>query len=274
MRIVALLGLLLAMTAVPAQAAGVRCAQPTVTTFHTGADWYENLEFVGDEVWISNHSANRVEIYGLDGTSRSYLDINAPGAIRTDREGTPYVNFGNNTAPHALRSGVIQLTAKPHLWTPEGALSSANGAEFDARDHLYVADPFEGLVEFSRRGELVRRIPLPGANGVATIGNTVYTALFTDPKSAVVRINGTRQTRFELGADKNLDDLAVGPDGRLYVTAFGSGEIIKLDPRTGASCVLLTGLDRPTAARFLPHTRDMFVTLASGKVLRVRISQR
>lgn len=272
MRILALLCLVLSQTALPANASPIRCTPPTVTTFHTAATWYENLEFDRGTIWLSNLTGNRVEQYRLDGTFLQSVDLRAPGAIRRGPGGL-YVNFGNDSPETRDQpSGVVRLTPKPEVWIGGDTLSSANGAEFDARGHLHVSDPFAGLAEFDRRGSLVRRIALPWANGVVTIGNTVFTALVFDPQSALVRITGNRQTRIELGApDKNLDDLAVGPDGKLYVTAYTSGELIKVDPWTGASCVLLKDLKNPTAARFLPGTRTMFVTHASGTVLKVRL---
>lgn len=273
MRIVALLCLLLSTTVVPAHASGIRCTPPTVTTFHTAPTWYENLEFDRGTIWLSNLTGNRIEQYSLTGKLLQTHDLRAPGAIRKGPDGVLHVNFGNDgpeTRP--LPSGVVRLTPKPEVWIGGDILSSANGAEFDARGHLYVSDPFTGLYEFDRRGSLVRHINLAYPNGIVTIGNTVFVNIVIDPKSAIVRITGNRQTRIELGApDKGLDDLAVGPDGKLYVTTYTSGEIIKVDPWTGANCVLMSGLKNPTAARFLPGTRTMFVTQASGSVLKVRL---
>lgn len=273
MRILALLCLVLSLTAAPANASPIRCPVPTVTTFHTADTWYENLEFDGNTIWLSNLTGNAVEQYRLDGTFLQKHDLRAPGAIRKGPDGLLYVNFGDDSPETRDQpSGVVRLTPKPEVWIGGDVLSSANGAEFDARGHLYVSDPFTGLYEFDRRGSLVRHLGIAYPNGVVTIGNTVFTNIVIDPQSAIVRITGNRQTRIELGApDKNLDDLAVGPDGKLYVTAYTSGELIKVDPWTGARCVLLNGLKNPTAARFQPGTRTMFVTEASGTVLKVRL---
>ncbi|MDT7784086.1 MAG: hypothetical protein QOF58_2505 [Pseudonocardiales bacterium] len=273
MRILALLCLVLSVTAVPAQATPIRCQTPAVSTFRTADTWYENLEFDGDTIWLSNLTGNAVEQYRLDGTLLQSIPLRAPGAIRKGPGGVLYVNFGNdNPETRPQPSGVVRLTPKPEVWIGGDTLSSANGAEFDARGHLYVSDPFTGLYEFDRRGALVRHIDLAYPNGIVTIGNTVFTNILIDPQSAIVRITGNRQTRLELGApDKGLDDLAVGPDGKLYVTTYTSGELIKVDPWTGAHCTLLSGLKNPTAARFLPGTKTLFVTQASGSVLKVRL---
>lgn len=50
MRILALLCLVLSTTAIPAQAAPIRCSTPAVSTFHTAGTWYENLEFDGNTI--------------------------------------------------------------------------------------------------------------------------------------------------------------------------------------------------------------------------------
>ena len=45
----------------------IRCTPPTVTTFHTANTWYENLEFDGNTIWLSNLTGNRIERpYDLD----------------------------------------------------------------------------------------------------------------------------------------------------------------------------------------------------------------
>ncbi|MEU0886075.1 hypothetical protein ABZ345_46495 [Lentzea sp. NPDC005914] len=265
--------LVLSITGAPAQATPIRRQTPAVSTFRTADTWYENLEFDHNTVWLSNLTGNAVEQYRLDGTFLQSIPLRAPGAIRKGPGGVLYVNFGNDspeTRPQP--SGVVRLTPKPEVFIGGDTLSSANGAEFDARGHLYVSDPFTGLYEFDRRGAMVRHLDIAYPNGIVTIGTTVFTNIVIDPQSAIVRITGNRQTRLELGApDKGLDDLAVGPDGKLYVTAYTSGELIKVDPWTGAHCTLLTGLKNPTAARFLPGTRTMFLTQASGTVLKVRL---
>ncbi len=44
--------------------------------------------------------------------------------------------------------------------------------------------------------------------------------------------------------------MALGRDGKLYITANGMGRIWKLDPVTGESCAIVSGLTNPTAVKF------------------------
>jgi hypothetical protein len=288
MKILVLAATVLGLTAAPAtaSAAGASCPgpKPVVTTFHTGPDWYENAEFDGHgRMWIANLTGNRLEAYGPGGDLRATVPLNAPGAIRRGPDGLLYANFGNNATSHGAPAGVVRfdpLHPDPVVYATGDAFGSANGAEFDAAGNLYVADPFAGLVRIRPGGRVDPdwKTDLPGADGVATLGGQVFTTLLLDAKSAVVRVPRAHpdqpKTVVELSPDGNgklPDDMAFGPDLRLYVATYGSGEIFRAD-LAGHSCVLLAGLDHPTSVRFAEHfgrPGDMYVTQASGSILKV-----
>jgi sugar lactone lactonase YvrE len=285
MKILLLAAAVLGLTAVPAAASTdtpLTCPTPTVTTFHTGPDWFENAEFDGlGRIWIANLTGDRLEAYGPAGDLRTTVAVHAPGAIRRGPDGFLYANFGNNAESHGAPAGVVRfnpLDPKPVVYATGDAFGSANGAEFDSLGNLYVADPFAGLIRIRPGGRVDPdwRPALPGADGVATLGGQVFTTLLFDPKSAVVSVPRTdpdvHKTVVELGDNKLPDDMAFGPDHKLYVATYGSGEIFRADLH-GRSCVLLSGLDHPTSVRFSQHfgrPGDMYVTQASGSVLRVR----
>ncbi|TCO49771.1 hypothetical protein EV192_114141 [Actinocrispum wychmicini] len=262
--------------------------KPTVSTFLHSADWYENAEFDGHgRIWIANLTANRLEAYGPAGDLRATVPVNAPGAIRRGPDGLLYANFGNNATSHGAPSGVVRFDPehpRPTVYATGDAFGSANGAEFDSAGNLYVADPFAGLVKIRPGGRVDPdwKTDLPGADGVATLGGQVFTTLLFDPKSAVVRVTRADATHpktlVELSPDgvgKLPDDMAFGPDLRLYVATYGSGEVFRTD-LAGRKCVLLSGLDHPTSVRFAQwfgRPGDMYVTEASGSVLRVRLGR-
>ncbi|WP_158887407.1 SMP-30/gluconolactonase/LRE family protein [Amycolatopsis anabasis] len=292
MRIFVVLATILGLTTIPAHTAAAAGAtgscpgnKPAVTTFHTATDWYENLEFDGrGRVWLANLTGNRLEAYGPAGDLRATVPLPAPGAIRRGPGGQLYANFGNNPASHAAPSGVVRFDPDrpaPEPYVTGDVLGSANGAEFDAAGNLYVSDPFAGLVKFRPGGHVDPdwRVPLYGANGVTTLGGQVFTTLLLDPRSPIVRVPRARPGEHERlaelspsGEGELLDDLAVGPDHRLYATTYGSGELYRVDLR-GRSCLLLSGLDRPTSIRFargFGRPGDAYLTQASGSVLRLR----
>ncbi|MEA2473888.1 MAG: hypothetical protein QOE06_1803, partial [Thermoleophilaceae bacterium] len=51
-------------------------------------------------------------------------------------------------------------------------------------------------------------------------------------------------------APKGLDDMTIDAKGILYLAANGTGEVIRLDPSTGAHCTIVTGLQNPSALKF------------------------
>src|SRR5207245_10310241 len=112
-----------------------------------------------------------------------------------------------------------------------------------------------------------------GANGVTVAGATLYAAISFDQRSPIelVPIDDPAShytfTQLSFGAlseapavyqpdpskpliPKGLDDLTTGPDGQLYVVGFASGELLRVDPETGQSCLLVSGLTNPTAVQF------------------------
>ena len=46
------------------------------------------------------------------------------------------------------------------------------------------------------------------------------------------------------------DDLTVGPDGIVYVAYNGGGKVVRVDPATGESCALASGLPLVSSVRF------------------------
>lgn len=256
--------------------------KPTVSTFLHSPDWYENIEFEHGHIWIANLTGNRLEEYNPAGDLLATVPVNAPGAIRRGPDGLLYANFGNNATSHGAPSGVVRFDPahpQPTIYATGDAFGSANGAEFDAFGNLYVADPFAGLVKIRPGGQVdsTWKTDLPGADGVATLGGQVFTTLLFDPKSSIVRVTHNdphARTVAELSPDgtgKLPDDMAFGPDLRLYVATYGSGEVFRAD-LAGHKCQLLSGLDHPTSVRFA-RPGEMYVTEASGSVLRVRFDR-
>lgn len=46
------------------------------------------------------------------------------------------------------------------------------------------------------------------------------------------------------------DDMAIGPDGQVYVPLFAAGKILRVNPDTGTSCEIATGLPLTSAVEF------------------------
>ncbi len=278
----------MAGVAEPAAAAIGSCGTPTtVSTFHQDAGtWYENLEFDGrGGVWVSVLSGNRVERYLPSGAVSSTVDVRAPGAVRAGPDGLFYVNAGDTVEG----PGEVVRFDPQHLDRPvmpyASGFANANGGGFDSAGNYYVADSNGRIFKVLPGGRVDAgwTTEIPSADAVIIKGGQLFTTSVLDPDSAVTRVPladpAAHQVVVKLssGATKAPDDGTIGPDGQLYVAAYGSGEIFRISPWTGRACLLVSGLANPTSMRFAdrfgPYVpwRDLFVTEGSGSILRVRL---
>jgi hypothetical protein len=99
---------------------------------------------------------------------------------------------------------------------------------------------------------------LDDQNGMAVdpTGTWLYADQTFTPDAAVYRIRiadpSDKSVVATLAdpAPKGLDDMAIDARGILYVAANGTGEVIRLDPSTGAHCTIVTGLQNPSSLKF------------------------
>ncbi|WKU48205.1 hypothetical protein Q3V23_31405 [Streptomyces sp. VNUA116] len=290
-------------TALPAAAAGAQapvrpeaCGERTsVSVFHKGGipllDWRENLEFDGrGTLWVSHVTQHRVEGYAPDGTLRASFPLSGPGGIRRGPDGMMYVNYGvNPLTPHG---GIVRFDPTAAAPRPEkvvDGLSGINGLAVDAEGNLYVSRELAtGVLKIRPDGtkdeEWTRGANVFGTNGLEIVGDQLYASVLIDTSSRIVRIpltdpaRHTTVTRLSstLLDGKFLDDLTEFR-GDLVVASFRDGELIRVDPATGRSCTLVTGLRMPTSVRiprgFGAHDtgHTLFVTEASGRIVRVTV---
>ncbi|MEV4502541.1 hypothetical protein [Streptomyces klenkii] len=290
-------------TALPAAAAGARaaetldaCAERTsVSVFHKGGipllDWRENLESDGrGTLWVSHVTQHRVEGYAPDGTLKASFPLSGPGGIRRGPDGMMYVNYGVN--PLKPAGGIARFDPTAAAPEPEkvvSGLSGINGLAVDTEGNLYVSRELAtGILKFRPDGtkdeEWTRSANVFGTNGLEIVGDQLYASVLLDASSRVVRVplkdpaRHTTVTRLSsnLLDGKFLDDLTEF-NNSLVVASFRDGELIRVDPATGRSCTLVTGLRMPTSVRVprgfgsydARHT--LFVVEASGRIVRVTV---
>ncbi|MFD3577122.1 SMP-30/gluconolactonase/LRE family protein [Streptomyces sp. NPDC058644] len=289
----------------PALASGApsgleRCpGRASVEVFKEGGvpilDWRENLEFDGrGTLWVAHIMKHRVEGYAPDGTLRTSFPVNGPGGIRRGPDGMMYVNYGVNPLTSALSGGGGIMRFDPAAARPEpekfvDGVSGINGLAMDADGNFYLSRELAtGVVKIRPDGTKdeawTRAADVFGTNGLEIVGDQLYSSVITDAASPVVRIplkNPAGHTRVtELSPNpldiKLLDDLT-SFDGDLVVASFRDGELIRVDPDTGSSCVLVSGLRMPSSVRvprgFGDHDarRELFVVEASGRIVKVTV---
>ena len=114
---------------------------------------------------------------------------------------------------------LIRPNGKQKTYAP--AATSTNGMAYDAKRHrLYVDSTFNptttiSVINTRKPGRAPRVITLPG-----------------------------------IGPLNSADDLTLGRDGQLYVALNVAGQVMRVDPDSGATCVIASGLPFVSSVRF------------------------
>jgi streptogramin lyase len=287
---IAAAGLLATAVLLPAtaQAKAPRpCADWHARTLLSGQGWLENLAFDGrGRMTISALTRNRLLKLRRGGTPHTLLaPVDAPGAQVLRRGHFLYFATGDSVPP--LPTGTVdRLNLRTHKRTTwAGGLTMPNGMTFLPDGDAVVSRDLGTGTGITR---IPRRHPgrpqfnwahVDDTNGLVVdpSGRFLYTSRTLSPDGEVSRITIAHPRRVKavghLGAAVGPDDLTVDAHGILYVAGFGAGKIFRLNPRTGRSCAIATGLHQPTSPRFggagWPHKR-LYVTTAGGDLVELR----
>ncbi|WNF01074.1 PQQ-binding-like beta-propeller repeat protein [Streptomyces luomodiensis] len=138
-------------------------------------------------------------------------------------------------------------------------------------------DPLAGAVKKRDRDGRIRTVAqnLPGVNSIAFdrsrkrlfVGQTFFAdGLWEiDPKG----IAAPRLVARDLGW---LNAFAFGPDGMIYGPLGKRGEVVRIDPHTGATSTVATGFRQPVSVRFDSHDRLYTLDGATGQLIRVDLA--
>ena len=297
-----LAGTALGATAAPAPVS-CRDVRVTASVFATvgpsGQGWTENLGFDGHGgMWVSELELGRVVRFNSRGKPGTSIAVAHPGAEELGFDGRMYLDYGDSVPSGSSpgQAGVERFnprSAKPTLAPFASGLPMANGGAFDSAGNLYVSNTDgAGIVQIRPNGKIDPAFAratagLSGADGLTVSGPYLYATLLTDPTSPVIRIPLDHPSRYstvvklsdEPGAgNKGLDDLTIGPDGRLYV-ASAAGQLLRVDPFTGAACLLYSGVPL-TSVRFVlgfppfNEQTDLFLTSETGEIIHAHLVTR
>ena len=191
-----------------------------------------------------------------------------PTGIAVTPAGAIYVGVAGDGAL-ALPGGVFRLdpvTGVQTLVATGGFLASVtaptyntiNDVAVDGSGFLIVTNYERGIVrvnvatgaqtlvsDFANAGQG----PAPGySQGVAVGPSGDYFVTDSYTGNRVLRVNRTTGVRTVVssgGLLNNVSDVAVEADGRLLVTSIGSGQLLRIDPATGAQSVVAGGFVGP-----------------------------
>lgn len=262
-----------APTGTPIAAPVSTCTPWKVTTVADGFGVLENLAFDGRGAMVLSESPafgegaiRTLTPAGTKGTLVS--DAPSPGGLVV-RDGRVLFTTGNNVMAGMMNgtNGTVEsvrLDGSDRTVIADG-LTMPNGLAALGNGDLLVTQAFgdqPGLTRIpasgSREPERVRT-DLGSANGLAVsadgasvyVGNTVdkNTELRTLPASDLTA-DATTVTVPGSGIANAGDDLEVGADGRVYMALNGAGKVVRVDPATGDTCEIATGLPLTSSVRF------------------------
>jgi sugar lactone lactonase YvrE len=281
--------------AAPAATAGPGCRPFTQRTVASGFGSLENLEFDGrGGLFLSASTSKAIQRLTPDGKVTTTLaNVNSPGGLRK-RGRYLYFNTGDaaqsglagssdgTLSRYDLRTRQVSVRA-PGLTMPNGLVFLPGGDAVTSRD----LGSGTGLTRIRHRDPghpQFRWAALDDTNGLAVdpSGRWLYTDQTFTADSAVYRISIRDPRRMNVvahlgesgGVPKGLDDLTIDRKGDLFLAANSAGEVIRLNPRTGARCVIGTGFQNPSSPKFGRgrgwRSDSLYVTGFDGTVRELR----
>jgi len=283
-----------------------------------GNDSLENLLIDGSSLWISDESSGAIRRFAPDGTEapapKELPGISSPGGLAVGPDDLIYAGTGDSFQNALFQKGqasVIRFSRDAPATTKQvyaSGFNMANGLTFCPNGDIYISNDIDaGLIRIPRAHPAAWS-PLNdlwGANGLVVTrgGKTLYATITFDQRSPIERVSlpsGAHSTAFQLTVGvaslkpavytnpdlsrplvgvKGLDDMTT--DGRyLSPVANGLGELLRVDPRTGAACLIASGFPTSSSVRIAPEsgpfadhdrsTIDFYVTRFSGQIMRIR----
>ncbi|WP_107654273.1 SMP-30/gluconolactonase/LRE family protein [Nocardia suismassiliense] len=263
----------------PAQGVGAAgCGGWQVDTLVQGLEQLENLEPDGRGGFYMSADS---KIYHLDsaGQVRTVLaNLRVPRGLQLVGSNLYFLAGGQlwqlDTGTERLTS-VAPLDGNGLLRLPGGdLLTTWVGTE---------GGPSKGLTRYrpDTGATVLNWSPVPRSEGLAL--DPEHRAVYTDDlfTGRVIRVPLDAPDRWTViatipGLFPGLDDLTTSRSGTLYVAAHTAGEIHRVDPATGATCVIAAGLAigqaGPSSVRIAPdgNTWALYTTLFDGTLRRLR----
>ena len=252
-----------AQASVPADGSAGSCGTWTSSVVTTGAGMLENLEFDGNGSMVLSQSAligpGALLKVAPDGTRTTLVgDVTGPGGL-VAREGSVYFTTGNSTvsglfgiADGSLRKVDVAdgsvTTIADGLVMPNGLVQLDDNRFLTART---LARPGLTVVNSDGSSSIVRE-DLGTVDGLARSGSTTFDMVTAVHLLDANDLGGPVRTITlpGFGPANMADDLTVGPDGALYVAFNAGGKVVRVDPDSGSSCEIASGLPFTSAVKF------------------------
>ncbi|MGX1807435.1 SMP-30/gluconolactonase/LRE family protein [Nocardia sp. NPDC055321] len=257
-------------------------------------DWAENLGYdAAGNLWVARILRGEVQRYDAAGRLTATVAVPAPGAVRLGPDGWMYVASGVlpwNLLTPTLNGTVVRFdpgAESPVAQPYATGLGMPNGLDFDADGNLYVADSRLGVLRLLPGGgfdaawnalapknfDLAKNVNGMTLNGAAIRGSDLYVTVTSSPTARVLRIPLHAPDRPEVAADllfagTALPDDLLAVDDSLYV-ATTVGQVVRLDPRTGTTCTVVSGQPATALASDPSDPHQLVLATESGDLVRL-----
>ncbi|MBY4128923.1 SMP-30/gluconolactonase/LRE family protein [Rhodococcus fascians] len=276
----------------PTAEASNTCTPWSVRTVASGFGMLENLEFDGMGSMIVSEispigpgALRTVAPTGDRGTLLA--GVESPGGLV--RDGSSLFFTTGNSAVAGLfdmRTGTIEKidlgtgarsTYASGLTMPNGLARSTAGDLFTTRN----LGGASGLTRIATDGAVSTvRTDVGSANGIGIADGKIYVANTFDPEATVTVLDekdpagpSSRIRVDGFGPLTMSDDLTVGDDGMVYLAQNLAGRVVRIDPSSGSSCVVATGLPLTSSVAFGGvgfDSKSLYATSFDGTVREVR----
>lgn len=270
--------------------AGVSPCQPwRVTDLATGLGVLENLLPTTKEIYFSGGGIKR---FTRGAAPTLFAAADNPGGIRVRNGALWFVTGdGSKSGLFGTADGTIQrvdlrtrkqTTVATGIVMPNGFTFLPDGSMLTSRDVVGLNPT--GITHVTAKGKVAPHWGTQGdSNGLAVdqTGRYLYSdETFTLPANVYrteIAHPANRVLVASLGGaaipPKGLDDLMMSSSGILYVAANSGGQVIRVDPKTGGSCVVADGLTtissvRQGAGGAFPADR-LYATTFTGRIAEI-----
>jgi sugar lactone lactonase YvrE len=266
-RLLTFLALVAGLAAAPgAQAADAPCRPWAESIVASNLGVLENLAFDGSGgLLLSAWQWSAVQRLTPDGkVTRVVSNVKGPGGMAVVGD-TLWLNTGDSPESGllGLQDGTVeQVDLNTHVrstWAngltmPNGLALLPDGGALVSRD---MGSP-TGVTRIDNSGHPQAWAPIKNSNGIVVDApnKLVYVTGVEGDQAVVFRVGlddpKVMSVAGRLGSDQSLglDDMTVDRHGVLYIAANSGGEVLTLDPRTGAHCVIASGMKFTSSLRF------------------------
>jgi sugar lactone lactonase YvrE len=164
----------------------------------------------------------------------------------------------------------VDSGARETLAAPGGALSSPDDLAFSASGALFVSECMDARVSELRDGKArVVADGLPGANGIATLGERLFVNECRPAGRMFEVFPDGREPRLLADGLELPNGMCAGPDGFLYFVLVFSGKVARMPVDGGPVEIFAEGLAAPSSTRWGPDGKVWVSQGGNGEVVRI-----